>query len=364
MKREYSCGSVVYKKENNEYYFLIVKHKYGTHYSFPKGHIEQGETKEETAIREVLEETGININLNKEYYDTTKYSFKINEELIEKEVTYFLAEAKNTDLKKQETEISEVLWVHYNDVFDILTFAADKKIFENITNDLMNRKNRSKRRINIIEFMVVILASLFIVTIPDFLKWNYWIKSIIKITMFLAVPLVYLCGIRKIKLNFIKLNKKRLLESLITGFIIYGLIIIGYLILRNHIDFSNIGNELSKIGVTKNNFIFVGLYIPLVNAFLEEFFFRGIILNGLELKIESKYASILSALLFANYHVLIISGWSGIYITIGAIIGLFFVGLFFNYIVKKTKSIIPTYLIHMFANLAINTVALFVLGIL
>ena len=65
MNYEICCGSVVF----NDNKVIIIKHKYG-HISFPKGHVEGNETEEETAIREVKEETGIDIEItsNKKYY--------------------------------------------------------------------------------------------------------------------------------------------------------------------------------------------------------------------------------------------------------------------------------------------------------
>ena len=54
MKQETSSGAVVYKKENNEYFFLLVYSVKNKEWSFPKGHIEKGETELETAKREIL----------------------------------------------------------------------------------------------------------------------------------------------------------------------------------------------------------------------------------------------------------------------------------------------------------------------
>ena len=60
MKKEKSCGAVIYKFEENEVYVLLLKHNLG-HWSFAKGHVEAGETEVETAKREVKEEVGLDI---------------------------------------------------------------------------------------------------------------------------------------------------------------------------------------------------------------------------------------------------------------------------------------------------------------
>ena len=49
MKKEKSCGAVVYKYQNNQLLFLLIKSKKGHHFSFPKGHVENDETEVETA---------------------------------------------------------------------------------------------------------------------------------------------------------------------------------------------------------------------------------------------------------------------------------------------------------------------------
>ena len=61
--KEKSCGAIVYKIENNELKFLLV-HQNNGHYSFPKGHVEENETEIETAIREIKEETNLDVKID------------------------------------------------------------------------------------------------------------------------------------------------------------------------------------------------------------------------------------------------------------------------------------------------------------
>ena len=60
MKKEKSCGAVVYKIINNQIFFLIEKMQRG-HFSIPKGHVENNETEIETALREIKEETNLDV---------------------------------------------------------------------------------------------------------------------------------------------------------------------------------------------------------------------------------------------------------------------------------------------------------------
>ena len=63
MGYEKSCGAVVFRRYHGNTELLLIKHTAGGHWSFPKGHVEKGETEEETAVREVYEETHIQIDL-------------------------------------------------------------------------------------------------------------------------------------------------------------------------------------------------------------------------------------------------------------------------------------------------------------
>ena len=89
MKREKSCGALVYKWEGQTPCLLLLKHKFGGHWSFPKGHVEPGETEIETALREVREETGLELSLQEGFRESVEYFPK---PYIKKQVVYFLGE--------------------------------------------------------------------------------------------------------------------------------------------------------------------------------------------------------------------------------------------------------------------------------
>ncbi len=126
MKNEQSCGALIYKFNQNKRQFLMIKHKNGNHYGFPKGHVEANETPIETAFREVFEETGVKSYLYRSYKAYTTYHPKPD---VYKEVTYFIGKPLNDTLKRQASEVIDVFWVDEDKVAALLTYQGDKDVF-------------------------------------------------------------------------------------------------------------------------------------------------------------------------------------------------------------------------------------------
>ena len=82
MMHEKSCGAIVYRKYHGNTEILLIKHINSGHWSFPKGHVEEGETEEETAKREIMEETGIDVNLDTTFREIVTYSPKKDNPLL------------------------------------------------------------------------------------------------------------------------------------------------------------------------------------------------------------------------------------------------------------------------------------------
>ena len=125
MLHEKSCGAIVYRKYHGNTEILLIKHVNSGHWSFPKGHVEGDETEVETAKREILEETGIEVNLDPTFRETVSYSPKKDTQKI---VVYFIAKAKNTDYVPQEDEIAEIKWVEIDRAGSVLAYDNDRSI--------------------------------------------------------------------------------------------------------------------------------------------------------------------------------------------------------------------------------------------
>ena len=129
MKQEKSCGCIII---NDKKEVLLVHHNKG-HWDFPKGHVEEGETEVETAIREVKEETNIDVEVNENYRYTTEYSPQEN---VMKEVVYFLAKNINNERNAQLEEVSEVKWFKIDEAVEKITYNTSKEILLRLKKDL------------------------------------------------------------------------------------------------------------------------------------------------------------------------------------------------------------------------------------
>ncbi len=193
---------------------------------------------------------------------------------------------------------------------------------------------------------------------------TYFVKAAIKLALFVIVPMSIILVRKETNiLRFFKPNKKTLLPMLGFGVLMYGFIIGAYFLLGRYFDLSGITSSLDEIGVTKQNFIFVALYIAVCNSFLEEFIFRGFGFIGLSENLGSKWACIFSAVCFALYHVTMMIGWYSIWLTALIIFALFVGGVILNILDGKCKTVYPAWIVHIFANLAINTIGMILFGI-
>ncbi len=131
MNKEKSCGAIVYNDDK----VLLIKHNAG-HIAFPKGHVEGNETEEETAYREILEETGLETKIDNRFRYVISYSPK---PLIMKDVVYFAATVTGGKEKPQLEEVSEVMWMPMDRAMEMVTFDNDKKVLANALK-YINRK--------------------------------------------------------------------------------------------------------------------------------------------------------------------------------------------------------------------------------
>ena len=126
MHYEKSCGALVLRRgDDGKVYILMIRHKAGGHRSFPKGHMEPGETEYMTAVREVYEETAVQIRIDTDFRKTVHYHPMPG---VSKEVVYFLTETSQCDIHPRQGEIAQVEWVPLDQAEDSLTHENDKTV--------------------------------------------------------------------------------------------------------------------------------------------------------------------------------------------------------------------------------------------
>lgn len=206
--------------------------------------------------------------------------------------------------------------------------------------------------------ILVIIACVVMGIVDAVIQPGYIVKSAIKLLMFLIIPVIYsiVCKDNSIKKLF-KPDKKGFILALALGVGVYVVVLGAYLIFRNVFDFSALTKSLNETtGVNGSNFIWVALYISFVNSLLEEFFFRGFAFLTLKEVAARRFAYIFSSLTFALYHIAMMIGWFGLPVVLISLLGLFVGGLIFNRFDEKNGNIYLSWLVHMFANFATNTI--------
>jgi 8-oxo-dGTP pyrophosphatase MutT (NUDIX family) len=99
----------------------------GRTWSLPKGTPHSGETREETALREVAEETGLEVRITGPL-DAIEYWFVQSGTRIHKTVHYFLMEPIGGDLAKHDHEFDEVRWISFAEAARLLTFDTERAL--------------------------------------------------------------------------------------------------------------------------------------------------------------------------------------------------------------------------------------------
>ena len=122
-KREYSAGGVVIKDKKE---VLLIKNPSNV-WTFPKGHIEKGETKEEAAVREVKEETNIDAEIVT-YLGKINYSFSYNGVKVYKTV-YFYLMRYISGMPVPSWEVKDARFFPLKKAQKLLKYKGDKEIF-------------------------------------------------------------------------------------------------------------------------------------------------------------------------------------------------------------------------------------------
>lgn len=128
MKREKSCGTVLYTVIDNVVHYVLIQNTNNGHCGFPKGHVEGDETETETALRETWEETSISAEICGDFRRKITYRMKNG---VTKTVIYFIA--RYYEQKPHHNSIFEYynfLVLPYSEAYRKLTFPSAKALLK------------------------------------------------------------------------------------------------------------------------------------------------------------------------------------------------------------------------------------------
>ena len=212
--------------------------------------------------------------------------------------------------------------------------------------------------------ILVLICCGIMAWVEGVLRPVYPVKSTLKIVVFLGGAGLYALLTRDLGPFRVFRRPQRIKLAALLAAGVPVLLLGGYLLLSPWLDLSAIPENLAvKEGITKRTFPLAALYITFCNSLLEEYFFRGFAFLALYRTGRKKLAYSFSALAFALYHVSITSNWGSPALILLMVAGLTAAGLLFNWL-DREGSILPSWLVHMGANLGTNAVGLILFGIL
>jgi len=187
----------------------------------------------------------------------------------------------------------------------------------------------------------------------------YAYTSAFKVIVFTLCPILYFKvskeGNFKGLLSLFSLKRAENIKfAFLLGFGVFAFIVITFIIVQPFMDRAMVVAALAENGITPRNAFFVFVYIVVINAALEQLFFRGFVFMSLYRMNLKRYAHVYSSVLFSFYHIPIL--WDAVSpgILVLCTVGLIGAGLIFNALALKFKSVSGSLIVHISANLALN----------
>lgn len=128
MRQEKSAGSIIYTMDRHkQVFFLLIKSNY---WGFPKGWVEERESLEEAAKREVKEETNLDVHLIPGFSQKQQWFFKMKGQLVKKDVIFFLAKIPIEDAIKVKIseEHDSYQWALYDEALKLMKIKGNRDL--------------------------------------------------------------------------------------------------------------------------------------------------------------------------------------------------------------------------------------------
>ena len=141
-KTEVSAGGIVYRPYDSSYQVAIAARDEGKIWCLPKGIVEEGETVEEAALREVKEETGLERKVMTKL-DRIDYWFywKPTDTRYHKFVHFFLMQYLSGDISDHDFELDEIRWTSAGEALKLLSYKSERQMMEK-AKELLEAKGR------------------------------------------------------------------------------------------------------------------------------------------------------------------------------------------------------------------------------
>ncbi|MGE5141147.1 MAG: bis(5'-nucleosyl)-tetraphosphatase [Rudaea sp.] len=137
---EKSAGAVVYYRSGDRVEYLLVL---STYWEFPKGLVEPNESEQEAAVREVGEETGLQVDLLPNFREEISYFYRRADRLVKKQVVYFVGRAAER-AARVSWEHHEARWVEVNEALELLKYENSRALLQN-ANERVMREQRAEK---------------------------------------------------------------------------------------------------------------------------------------------------------------------------------------------------------------------------
>jgi 8-oxo-dGTP pyrophosphatase MutT (NUDIX family) len=142
-RNEHSSGGAVIAFRESRPHVAMIATRNRTRWGLPKGAVSQGETSEQAALREVLEETGLEADIVAPL-DTIEYFFRAGDTLIRKKVDFYLMNHTGGKLAPQLSEVDDVEWVEMPEAIRRASFASERKLLESALSQIESLASSAK----------------------------------------------------------------------------------------------------------------------------------------------------------------------------------------------------------------------------